>query len=48
MGGPENFTFLKDQTLDAKAAYDDNDRISPVTPIIFDEEVLNGIILSEI
>ena len=47
-GGPKNFTFLKDQALDAEAAYDDNDRISPVTPIIIDEEVLNGITLSKI
>ena len=47
-GGPKSFTFLKDQALDAKAAYDDNDRISLVTPIIIDEEVLNGTTLSEI
>ena len=47
-GGPESFTFLKDQALDAKAAYDDNDQISLLTPIIIDEEVLNGVTLSEI
>ena len=47
-GGPESFTFLKDQALDVKAAYDNNDRISLVTPIIIDEEVLNGATLSEI
>ena len=47
-GGPESFTFLKDQALDAKATYDDNDRISLVTLIIIDEEVLNGITLSDI
>ena len=47
-GGPESFTFLKDQALDAKATYDDNDRISLVTSIVIDEEVLNGVILSEI
>ena len=47
-GGPETFTFLKDQALDVKAAYDDNYWISPVTPIIIDEEALDGTILSEI
>ena len=41
-GGPESFTFLKDQAVDVKAAYDDNDQISLVTPIIIDEEILNG------
>ena len=30
-GGPESFTFLKDQALDVKATYDDHDRISLVT-----------------
>ena len=35
-GGPEDFTFSKDLVLDVKAAYGDNDRISPVTPIIID------------
>ena len=47
-GGPESFTFLKDHALDAKAAYDDNDRTSLVTPIIVDEEVFNGTTLLEI
>ena len=45
-GGPEDFTFLKDRALDFKATYDD--RISPVTPIIIDQEDLDGTILSEI
>ena len=47
-GGPESFTFLKDQALDSKVTYNDNDRISLVTSIIIDEEVLNGTTLSEI
>ena len=47
-GGSESFTFLKDHALDAKATYDDNDRISLVTPIIIDEEVFNGTTLSKI
>ena len=47
-GGPESFTFLKDQALDIQTAYENNDRISPMTPIIIDEEVLNGTTLSEI
>ena len=46
--GPESFTFLKDQALDAKAAYNNNDRTSIVTPIVINEEVINGIILSEL
>ena len=46
-GGPESFMFFKDQALDAKAAYDDNDRISLVTLIVIDEEVLNGVTLSK-
>ena len=41
-GCPESFTFLKDQTVDVKAAYEDNDKTSLVTPIIIDEEILNG------
>ena len=45
-GGPESFTFLKDQALDAKAAYDDNDRTLLVTLIVINEEVLDGITLS--
>ena len=47
-GGPESFTFLKDQTLDVKAAYNDHDQISLVTPIIINEEVLNENTLSKI
>ena len=46
--GPESFTFLKDQVLDAKVAYEDDDRISVVTSIVIDKEVLNGITLSKI
>ena len=47
-GGPESFIFFKDQALDAKAAYDDNDQTSLATPIIIDEEVINGTTPSEI
>ena len=46
--GPKSFTFLKDQALDAKAAYDDNNRTSLATPIIIDKEVLNGTTPSEV
>ena len=46
--GSESFTFLKDQALDAKAAYEDNDRILIVTLIVIDVEVLNANTLSEI
>ena len=46
--GPKSFVFLKDQALDPKAAYKDNDWISMVTPIVIDEEVLNGVTLLEI
>ena len=47
-GAPESFTFFKDQALDAKAVYDDNDRTSLVTPIVINEELLNGITFSKI
>ena len=40
--GLKSFTFLKDQAVDVKAVYDDNDRTSLVTPIIIDKEILNG------
>ena len=48
VGGLKSFTFLKDQALDAKATYEDNDQISIVTPIVIDKEVLNGVTLSEL
>ena len=46
--GPNSFTFLKDQALDAKATYDDNNQTSMATPIIIDKEILNGTTLLEI
>ena len=45
-GGPEDFTFLKDRALEVKAAYDD--RISQATPIMINEEDLDGALLSQI
>ena len=45
-GGSEDFTFLKDRALDIKATYDD--RITPMTSIIIEEEDLDGTILSQI
>ena len=47
-GGPESFIFLKDQALDIKVSYEDSDQISMVTPIIMDEDVLDGTIILEI
>ena len=47
-GGPDSFTFFKDQALDAKVADDDNDWTSLPTSIVIDDEVLNGITLSKI
>ena len=47
-GGPESFTFFKDQALDAKATYKDDNRISVVTPIVIVEEVLYRITLLKI
>ena len=47
-GGPKIFTFLKDQALDAEAAYEESDQISMVTPIVVDKEILNGITILEI
>ena len=47
-GSLESFTFLKDQALDAEAAYDDNNRTSLATLIIIDEETLNGITPSQV
>ena len=46
--GPESFTILKDQALDAKAAYYDNDWTSLVTPIVINKEAIVGITLSEL
>ena len=39
-GGLEGFTFVKGQALDIKVTYEESDRISEVTPIIIDEEVV--------
>ena len=45
--GPESFTFLKDQASSAKAFYEE-DRISLVTPIVIDEELLDGVTLFQL
>ena len=47
-GGPKSFTFIKDQALDIKAIYEESDRISEVTLIIIDEDVLDRTTISEI